>query len=324
MSCYGTPSPDAFALGFRSQAWALGPCIVAPKTGVAPVAQGLMCDYTGDFDRYHGPVRAPSSRHRHPGGDPDAQEGDRARRQAVVHGSRLQAVAPNPPAAVHDARAAAHGAPAAAHGAPAAAHTHTRAVVHALSSHAQVRVRTHAHVKVRRTFCRSLLAQCSRVATHQVTGNPLPLSDSSHLGADRNSQGDPAEARTHSRAVGRDPVAGRGQEEDRNIRPAADTQAEDHTQVGEARTQVGEARTRAAVGAHPARPAEAMPLSMHLLLPPSTTAQVLYKSYKGSAQHVILDPCHVILHHVGAHGIRHPRHTRCRRCTAQIKLPEQA
>jgi len=111
--------------------------------------------------------------------------------------------------------------------------------------------------------------------------------------------------------VGRDPVAGRGQEEDRNIRPAADT-------------QVGEARTRAAVGAHPARPAEAMPLSMHLLLPPSTTAQVLYKSYKGSAQHVILDPCHVILHHVGAHGIRHPRHTRCRRCTAQIKLPEQA
>jgi len=181
-----------------------------------------MCDYTDDFDRYHGPVRAPSSRHRHPGGDPDAQEGDRARRQAVVHGSRLQAVAPNPPAAVHDARAAAHGAPAAAHGAPAAAHTHTRAVVHA-------------------------------------------------LGADRNSQGDPAEARTHSRAVGRDPVAGRGQEEDRNIRPAADTQAEDHTQVGEARTQVGEARTRAAVGAHPARPAEAMPLSMHLLLPPSTT-----------------------------------------------------
>ena len=159
-------------------------------------------------------------------------------------------------------------------------------------------------------------------ATHQVTGNPL--SDSSHLGAVRNSQGDPAEARTHIRAVGRDPVAGRAQEEDRNIRPAADTQAEARTQVGEARTQVGEARTRAAVGAHPARPAEAMPLSMHLLLPPSTTAQVLYKSYKGSAQHVILDPCHVILHHVGAHGIRHQCHTRCRRCTAQIKLPEQA
>ena len=112
------------------------------------------------------------------------------------------------------------------------------------------------------------------------TGNPL--CDSSHLGAARNSLGDPAEARTHSRAVGRDPVAGRAQEEDRNIRPAADTQAE-------ARTQVGEARTHEA-GAHPALPAEAMPLSMHFLSPPSTTAQVLYKSCTCSAQHVILHP----------------------------------
>jgi hypothetical protein len=273
-----------------------------------------------DFDRYHGPVRAPSFRHRHPGEDPDAQEGGRAL-QAVVHDSRLQAVAPNPPAAAHGARAAAHGA-------PAAAHTHTRAVVHALSSHAHVRVRTQNACacpsqnlltsgmrmsQFRTTFCHSSNAQCSRVATHQVTGNPL--SDSSHLGAVRNSQGDPAEARTHNRAVGRDPAAGRAQEEDHNIRPAADTQAEARTPVGEARTQVGEARTRAAVGAHPAHPAEAMPLSMNLLSLQSTTAQVLYKSCKCSAQHVILDPWYVILD---------PCHTRCRRCTSQIKLPGQA
>ena len=147
-------------------------------------------------------------------------------------------------------------------------------------------------------------------ATHQVTGNPL--SDSSHLGAVRNSQGDPAEARTHIRAVGRDPVAGRAQEEDRNIRPEADTQAEARTQVGEARTQVGEARTRAAVGAHPAHPAEAMPLSMHLLSPQSTTAQVLYK-----VMQVQCSTCHT-------RSILDPCHTRCRRCTSQIKLPGQA
>ena len=85
-----------------------------------------MSESTDDFYRYRGPDRAhaPSSRRhrRRPrllGVDPKGEgvQGEARAPQAVVHGSRLQVVAPIP--------AAAH--------APVAAHARTRAVVHDLS-----------------------------------------------------------------------------------------------------------------------------------------------------------------------------------------------